>query len=198
MGSELKVKFTPSSWEKLKLFALNEELPAEVKNEINCEENFQLSIKTVIQFSRWKCKNQSLKPCLSEIFCNSDLILPELEKPPSNPELEKRLKKLRAAEENYRYKNMVSNITTPTGLKSGSKAPVISGLNFAVTMIATVFATTFILKSLVPNLMLRVGIGVAAATVLLCIEIFLAIRGMEKSELELKEHKQNLEIRKSK
>ncbi|XP_078490713.1 vacuolar ATPase assembly protein VMA12-like [Ciona intestinalis] len=198
MGGELKVKFTPDSWEKLKIFASNEGLPVEVKNEINCEENFQLSMKTVLQFSRWKCKNQSLKPCLSVILRNSDLILPQLEKPPLNPELEKRLKKLRAAEENYRYKNMVSNITTPAGLKSGPKAPVISGLNFAVTMIATVFATTFVLQSLVPNLMLRVGIGVAAATVLLCIEIFLAIRGVEKSERELMEHKRNLEIRKTK
>uniref|UniRef100_H2Y4W4 Uncharacterized protein n=1 Tax=Ciona savignyi TaxID=51511 RepID=H2Y4W4_CIOSA len=91
---------------------------------------------------------------------------------------------------------MVSNVTTPTAVatKPTAKVAVISGINFAVTVLATVFGTTFVLQSLVPNLGLRVGIGLAVASMLVCIEIFLAVRAVEKAESEISKKKSTLQL----
>lgn len=82
---------------------------------------------------------------------------------------------------------MVENIsqTQDTGTKKQKRAPVIGGLNFAVTLFASCGATMYLLRYIIPDVAMRAGIGMAVGTVILVIEIFLAVREIEKQEKDL-------------
>ena len=80
---------------------------------------------------------------------------------------------------------MVENLYTVKPSESRYKrVPVVSGLNFAVTVIACVFGACFALANIVPDFLFRCAIGFAVGIFLMCIEIFLAVRAVMKQEKE--------------
>lgn len=125
---------------------------------------------------------------MNEIVRNATVTLPGLVPKPQNPELQQRISKLKQQQDQQLYNKMVSNISTPQHTQSRNQAPMTSGLNFAVTFLASVFATTFVLSSFISNFVLRVGIGFVVGTIVLVIEIFLAVRAIQKQEDDVKAH----------
>ena len=116
---------------------------------------------------------------------NADIILPTPDVIPRSKEVEARIQQLKIKQEKYEYNKMVENLHTPKPSSSSYKrVPVVSGLNFALTVIACVFGSTFVLSNLVPDFLLRCAIGFTVGIILLCIEIFLAVRSVMKAENE--------------
>jgi len=115
-----------------------------------------------------------------DIMKNSNLILPTLPVRNRSPELEKRLILLKRQQEEKEYNKMVENISRKSMEvpSQNYKAPMISGLNFAITFLATVFGTTYVLQSIIPNLAIRISIGVVVGSLLLTVEIILALRAI--------------------
>lgn len=88
---------------------------------------------------------------------------------------------------------MVENLHTVKSSSGGAvRVPMVSGLNFAITVIACVFASSFVLKNLVSDLLLRCAIGFAVGIVLMCIEIFLSVRAVMRQEEEEEMRKKKL------
>lgn len=115
----------------------------------------------------------------------ASMVLPAQPEKEPNVELQERLKRLAAQQENKEYNKMVKNVSftkEPQRTPKKSKSSIISGLNFALTLFATCGAAMYLLQNLVPDLGVRAGIGIAVGTVILVIEIFLAVREIERQE----------------
>ena len=135
------------------------------------------------QFGRWKI-SQPDGVSINQLLRNSKILLPKPEAPQRNEELEARLKKLKIQQQEREYNKMVENLHTVKSSTGSVRVPMVSGLNFAVTVIACVFASSFVLKNLVSDFLLRCAIGFAVGIVLMCIEIFLSVRAVMKQEDE--------------
>ena len=140
--------------------------------------------RELFQFARWKL-SQEEGSAIHELLKNAEVIFPEPEIPPRSKELEARIEQLKIKQQKYEYDKMVENLHTVRPSESRHRrVPVISGLNFAVTVIACVFGASFALSNIVPDFLLRCAIGFAVGIVLMCIEIFLAVRAVMKDENE--------------
>lgn len=153
-----------------------------------------VELPNMIKIFEWECGKSKIscedaESCLSALplIENASMVLPHLQKREPNPELQKRLKVLAAQQANKEYNKMVENVSTTKEhsfkpRKSKSTTGMIGGLNFALTLFASCGATVYLLKNVVPDLGVRVGIGIAVGTIILVIEIFLAVREIEKQQ----------------
>jgi len=135
----------------------------------------------VLQLGRW-CRRSPSKVALHRLLHGAAIDLPSLPEPKPDPELQERLVKLRQERDQLLYDRMVSNVSRKSASARNRRAPFTSGINFGVTLVASVFVAVFILRGLVDGLMMRVAIGLAVGTVIMCIEIYLAVRAVEKDE----------------
>ncbi|CAK8695024.1 unnamed protein product [Clavelina lepadiformis] len=136
------------------------------------------------KFSKWKGKEDD-NVYLNRLLKNATLVLPAVKPTPRSPELQKRIEILKASQQNLEYKQMVSNLSQPS-VKPRSSSAVVSGLNFSVTVFASVFGCIFLLRNIIPDILVRCIIGLVCGILLLCIEIFLAVRAVNKEETKSK------------
>ncbi|XP_026219638.1 transmembrane protein 199 [Anabas testudineus] len=127
---------------------------------------------------------------LHELLEDSSLHLPEVVKPPRNPELVARLEKIKAKLANEEYNRITRNVNTQEINRNGTladfgrqvrsvKAVVVTIFNFLVTVIAA-FACSYIgSQYLFTEMAARVISAVIAASVVGLAELYVLVRTME-------------------
>ncbi|XP_060115218.1 transmembrane protein 199 [Heteronotia binoei] len=127
---------------------------------------------------------------LHELLEGSELFLPEVKKPPRNPELVARLETLKAKLANEEYKRMTRNVNNQELNRYGTladlgrqvrstKAVVITIFNFLVTVGAT-FACTYLGSQYIfTEMAARVLSAVIVASVVGLAELYVMVRTLE-------------------
>uniref|UniRef100_A0A3Q3VYL3 Uncharacterized protein n=1 Tax=Mola mola TaxID=94237 RepID=A0A3Q3VYL3_MOLML len=127
---------------------------------------------------------------LHELLEDSSLHLPEVVKPPRNPELVARLERIKAKLANEEYKRITRNVNTQEINRSGTladlgsqvrsvKAVVVTVFNFLVT-VAAAFACSYIgSQYLFTDTAARVISSVIAASVVGLAELYVLVRTIE-------------------
>ncbi|XP_077167223.1 vacuolar ATPase assembly protein VMA12 [Paroedura picta] len=127
---------------------------------------------------------------LHELLEGSEIFLPEVKKPPRNPELVARLETIKAQLANEEYKRMTKNVNSQELNRYGtladlgrqvrsSKTVVITVFNFLVTVGAT-FACTYLGSQYIfTEMAARVLSAVIVASVVGLAELYIMVRTLE-------------------
>ncbi|XP_006640854.1 transmembrane protein 199 [Lepisosteus oculatus] len=133
---------------------------------------------------------------LHELFEDSEVYLPEIQKPPRNPELVARLEKMKAKLANEEYLRITRNVNCQELNRQGSladfgrqvrsmKTVVVTIFNFLVTVVAA-FACTYLGSQYIfTETAARVLSAVIAASVVGLAELYVLVRTMEGEMGEL-------------
>uniref|UniRef100_A0AAV2J5U1 Transmembrane protein 199 n=1 Tax=Knipowitschia caucasica TaxID=637954 RepID=A0AAV2J5U1_KNICA len=168
-----------------KLWHLKEELEEILENETTTK----LSFKTARKLK--KCLQDNDHPYyLHQFLEESSLHLPEVVKPPRNPELVARLEKIKAKLANEEYNRITRNVNAQEMSRSGGladlgrdvrsvKAAVVTVFNFLVTVIATFACSYMGSQYLFAETTSRVIAAVIAASVVGLAELYVLVRTME-------------------
>ncbi|XP_035535486.1 transmembrane protein 199 [Morone saxatilis] len=127
---------------------------------------------------------------LHELLEDSSLHLPEVVKPPRNPELVARLEKIKAKLANEEYNRITRNVNTQELNRNGTladfglqvrsvKAVAVTIFNFLVTVIATFACSYMGSQYLFTDTAARVISAVIAASVVGLAELYVLVRTME-------------------
>lgn len=127
---------------------------------------------------------------LHELLEDSSLHLPEVVKPPRNPELVARLEKIKAKLANEEYNRITRNVNTQQMNRNGTladfgrqvrsvKAAVVTLFNFLVTVAATFACSYMGSQYLFTETAARVITAVIAASVVGLAELYVLVRTME-------------------
>lgn len=168
-------------------------LPRVLKEEL--EELLEKPQPTVLPFSTARRLQQHLRDrehplYLHELLEDSCLHMPEVVKPPRNPELVARLEKIKAKLANEEYNRMTRNVNTQEITRNGSlsdfgrqvrsvKAAVVTVFNFLVTIVATFACSYMGSQYLFTETTTRVISAVIAASVVGLAELYVLVRTME-------------------
>ncbi|XP_051848300.1 transmembrane protein 199 [Antechinus flavipes] len=127
---------------------------------------------------------------LHELLEGSEIYLPEVVRPPRNPELVARLERIKAQLANEEYKRITRNVSCQALRQEGNladfgrqvrsvKAVIITIFNFIVT-VAAAFACTFLGSQYIfSELTARVLAAVIVASVVGLAELYIMVRAME-------------------
>lgn len=168
-------------------------LPQRLREEL--EETLEKAESTPLSFSTARKLKQYLQDkghpfYLHELLEDSSLHLPEVVKPPRNPELVARLERIKAKLANEEYNRITRNVNTQEINRSGTladfglqvrsvKAVVVTIFNFLVTVVAA-FACSYIgSQYLFTDTAARVISAVIAASVVGLAELYVLVRTME-------------------
>ncbi|KAF0871260.1 vacuolar ATPase assembly protein VMA12 isoform X1 [Crocuta crocuta] len=127
---------------------------------------------------------------LHELLEGSEIYLPEVVKPPRNPELVARLEKIKIQLANEEYKRITHNITCQDSRHSGTlsdfgkqvrsvKALVITIFNFIVTVVAAFVCTYLGSQYIFAEMASRVLAALIVASVVGLAELYVMVRAME-------------------
>lgn len=127
---------------------------------------------------------------LHELLEDSSLHLPEVVKPPRNPELVARLEKIKAKLANEEYNRITRNVNTQEINRNGTladfghqvrsvKAVVVTVFNFLVTVVAAFACSYMGSQYLFTEITARVISAVIAASVVGLAELYILVRTME-------------------
>uniref|UniRef100_A0AAQ5ZZA2 Transmembrane protein 199 n=1 Tax=Amphiprion ocellaris TaxID=80972 RepID=A0AAQ5ZZA2_AMPOC len=131
---------------------------------------------------------------LHELLEDSSLYLPEVVKPPRNPELVARLEKIKAKLANEEYNRITRNVNTQVdspeinrngiladfgGQVRSVKALLVTVFNFLVTVVATFACSYMGSQYLFTEIAARVISAVIAASVVGLAELYVLVRTME-------------------
>ncbi|XP_042270030.1 transmembrane protein 199 [Thunnus albacares] len=127
---------------------------------------------------------------LHELLEDSSLHLPEVVKPPRNPELVARLEKIKAKLANEEYNRITRNVNTQEINRNGTladfghqvrsvKAVVVTVFNFLVTVVAAFACSYMGSQYLFTEITARVISAVIAASVVGLAELYVLVRTME-------------------
>ncbi|XP_026168980.1 transmembrane protein 199 [Mastacembelus armatus] len=127
---------------------------------------------------------------LHELLDESSLYLPEVVKPPRNPELVARLEKIKAKLANEEYNRITRNVNTQEINRNGTladfgrevrsmKAVVVTIFNFLVTVVAAFACSYMGSQYLFAETATRVISAVIAASVVGLAELYVLVRTME-------------------
>lgn len=168
---------------------LPETLRAELIQLLGCPETVTLSFSTARQLKKY-LQDAGHPFYLHELLEDSSLHLPEVVKPPRNPELVARLEKIKAKLANEEYNKITRNVNTQEIQRNGTladfgrdvrsaKAVVVTVFNFLVTVVAT-FACSYVgSQYLFTETTARVISAVIAASVVGLAELYVLVRTME-------------------
>ncbi|XP_043820403.1 transmembrane protein 199 [Dromiciops gliroides] len=127
---------------------------------------------------------------LHELLEGSEIHLPEVVRPPRNPELVARLERIKVQLANEEYKRITRNVSGQASRKNGTladfgrqvrsvKAVVITIFNFIVT-VAAAFACTYLGSQYIfSEMAARVLAAVIVASVVGLAELYIMVRAME-------------------
>lgn len=168
-------------------------LPPALREEL--EELLQKPEPTILSFSTARKIKKHLKDkghpfYLHELLEDSSLHLPEIVKPPRNPELVARLEKIKAKLANEEYKRITRNVNTQEINRNGTlsdfgrqvrsvKAVVVTVFNFLVTVVAAFACSYMGSQYLFTETTARVISAVIAASVVGLAELYVLVRTME-------------------
>ncbi|KAF3693135.1 Transmembrane protein 199 [Channa argus] len=127
---------------------------------------------------------------LHELLEDSSLHLPEVVKPPRNPELVARLERIKAKLANEEYNRITRNVNTQEINRNGTladfgrevrsaKAVVVTIFNFLVTVVATFACSYMGSQYLFTEMTPRVISAVISASVVGLAELYVLVRTME-------------------
>ncbi|KAM9596404.1 transmembrane protein 199 isoform 1-T1 [Trichechus inunguis] len=127
---------------------------------------------------------------LHELLEGSEIYLPEVVKPPRNPELVARLEKIKIQLANEEYKRITRNITCQDSRHGGTlsdlgkevrsvKALVITIFNFIVTVVAAFVCTYLGSQYIFTEMASRVLAALIVASVVGLAELYVMVRAME-------------------
>lgn len=168
-------------------------LPERLKEEL--EETLGKADPTTLSFSTARKLKKYLQEnghpfFLHELLEDSSLHLPEVVKPPRNPELVARLEKIKAKLANEEYNRITRNVNAQELNRSGTladiglqvrsaKAVVVTVFNFLVTVVATFACSYMGSQYLFTDTTARVISAVIAASVVGLAELYVLVRTME-------------------
>ncbi|KAM6163996.1 transmembrane protein 199 [Rhynchocyon petersi] len=127
---------------------------------------------------------------LHELLEGSEIYLPEVVKPPRNPELVARLEKIKIQLANEEYQRITRNVTCQDPRHSGTlsdlgkqvrsvKALVITIFNFIVTVVAAFVCTYLGSQYIFTEMASRVLAALIVASVVGLAELYVMVRAME-------------------
>ncbi|KAE8295634.1 Transmembrane protein 199 [Larimichthys crocea] len=168
-------------------------LPQRLREEL--EESLEKPEPTTLSFSTARGLKKFLQDkghpfYLHELLEDSSLHLPEVVKPPRNPELVARLEKIKAKLANEEYNRITRNVNTQEINRTGTladfglqvrsvKAVVVTIFNFLVTVVATFACSYMGSQYLFTDTAARVISAVIAASVVGLAELYVLVRTME-------------------
>ncbi|XP_005804573.1 transmembrane protein 199 [Xiphophorus maculatus] len=168
-------------------------LPEGLKEEL--KEILKKTQPTVLPFSTARKLKKHLQDkghpfYLHQLLEDSSLHLPEVVKPPRNPELVARLEKIKAKLANEEYNRMTRNVNTQEINRNGTladfgqqvrsvKAVVVTVFNFLVTLVAAFACSYMGSQYLFTETAARVISAVIAASVVGLAELYVLVRTME-------------------
>lgn len=168
-------------------------LPKQLREEL--EESLEKAEPTTLSFSTARKLKKYLQDkghpfYLHEVLEDSSLHLPEVVKPPRNPELVARLEKIKAKLANEEYNRITRNVNTQEISRSGTlaefgmqvrsvKAVAVTVFNFLVTVVAAFACSYMGSQYLFADTAARVISAVIAASVVGLAELYVLVRTME-------------------
>lgn len=169
--------------------SLPQQLREELEETLGKPEPTTLSFNTARQLKKY-LQDKGHPFYLHELLEDSSLHLPEVVKPPRNPELVARLEKIKAKLANEEYNRITRNVNTQEINRSGAladfglqvrsaKAVVVTVFNFLVTVIATFACSYMGSQYLFTDTAARVISAVIAASVVGLAELYVLVRTME-------------------
>ncbi|XP_011927765.1 PREDICTED: transmembrane protein 199 isoform X1 [Cercocebus atys] len=135
-------------------------------------------------------RERGSKLYLHELLEGSEIYLPEVVKPPRNPELVARLEKIKIQLANEEYKRITRNVTCQDSRHGGTlsdlgkqvrslKALVITIFNFIVTVVAAFVCTYLGSQYIFTEMASRVLAALIVASVVGLAELYVMVRAME-------------------
>ncbi|XP_036927221.1 transmembrane protein 199 [Acanthopagrus latus] len=168
-------------------------LPQQLREEL--EETLKKTGPTTLSFSTARKLQKYLQGngqpfYLHELLEDSSLYLPEVVKPPRNPQLVARLEKIKAKLANEEYNRITRNVNTQEINRNGTladfgkevrsvKAVVVTIFNFLVTVVAAFACSYMGSQYLFTDTAARVISAVIAASVVGLAELYVLVRTME-------------------
>lgn len=162
----------------------------ELKEELNAlKDQSIIPFKTVRKLHKLLQENEH-PVYLHELFEDSALHLPEVIKPPRNPQLVARLEKIKAKLANEEYKRITRNVNPQEMNNRGNladfgrevrsvKAVVVTVFNFLVTVVAAFACSYMGSQYIFTETTARVLAAVIAASVVGLAELYVLVRTME-------------------
>lgn len=149
----------------------------------SCEE-----IRLTSQEIKWchlKMRERGIPERVHELLEESEIVLPKYEEPPRNPDLEARIQKLRAEQENREYSKMVESVSPSKDaaylgdigkdLRSVNRQ-IVSGAQYLLSIVGTFFAIFIMVGMVTPDYGIRALLGIISALVVGLAEMFFIIR----------------------
>ncbi|XP_059186559.1 transmembrane protein 199 [Centropristis striata] len=169
--------------------SLPQTLREELEETVGGAEATILSFSTARRLQKY-LQDQGHPFYLHELLEDSSLHLPEVVKPPRNPELVARLERIKAKLANEEYNRITRNVNTQEMNRSGNlsefgrqvrsvKAVVATVFNFLVTVVAAFFCSYMGSQYLFTDTAARVLSAVIAASVVGLAELYVLVRTME-------------------
>uniref|UniRef100_A0A8C6U7S7 Transmembrane protein 199 n=1 Tax=Neogobius melanostomus TaxID=47308 RepID=A0A8C6U7S7_9GOBI len=165
-----------------------QDLREELEEILENESTTKLSFKTARKLKKY-LQDNGHPFYLHEFLEDGSLYLPEVVKPPRNPELVARLEKIKAKLANEEYNRMTRNVNTQQMSRSGLaefgrdvrsvKAAVVTVFNFLVTVVAAFACSYMGSQYLFTETTSRVIAAVIAASVVGLAELYVLVRTME-------------------
>ncbi|XP_022623343.1 transmembrane protein 199 [Seriola dumerili] len=169
--------------------SLPQRLREELEETVQKPEPATLSFSTARKLQKY-LQDEGHPFYLHELLEDSSLHLPEVVKPPRNPELVARLEKIKAKLANEEYNRITRNVNTQEINRNGTladfgrevrsvKAVVVTVFNFLVTVVAAFACSYMGSQYLFTETTARVISAVIAASVVGLAELYVLVRTME-------------------
>lgn len=168
---------------------MSQELRAELQNLLQEPHTPKMSFSTARRLKEY-LQNTGHHLFLHELLEDSCLLLPEVVKPPRNPQLVARLEKLKARLANQEYDRITRNVNTQEIHRHGTmadfgrdvrsmKTVFVTVFNFLVTVVATFACSYMGSQYLFADTSARVISAVIAASVVGLAELYVLVRTVE-------------------
>ena len=156
-------------------------IPKKVKQILEKIDGKKVLYDDIVKVLDWSHK-QNKGIGVMDVLKNSTIITTSPKPPKRNPELEARLKILKAQQDNRDYNKMVSGITSGKEKRvqmHSYKSQMSTGFNFLLSILACVFGSCYILQGIFPDLAIRICLGLGAGFVLFNVELLLYLKNLE-------------------
>jgi len=149
---------------------------------------------------RWcheRMRELGMKARIHELLKESQVILPSYQPPPRNPELQKRIEKLKAEQENLEYKNMTRSVDASGYNKVGIgeigkemrslNKQLVTGMQYLLSIVGTFFGVFLGLGMAMDDYGIRALAGVIGALIVGIAELYFLIRDDLREEEQYKD-----------
>ena len=139
-----------------------------------------------IKWCHVKMRERGIPERVHELLEESEIVLPKYESPPRNPELEARVQRLRADQENQEYNKMVESVglTNKEGAYLGDigkdlksiNRQMVSGAQYLISIVGTFFGVFVLVGAATPDYGVRALLATICALVVGVAELYFVIK----------------------